>query len=280
MRQLHKIFSLLLLASFTSCAAPIKNAQTESFKVAGKCEMCKNVIETTANMKGVTEAEWDVKTKMLKLTFNPEKISSSDVLKRIAYAGYDNEEFLAPDEAYAKLPDCCKYDRLKRNSTVVENQDQKEKTDSITEEKQQANELSDVYEQYFLLKDALVRDNAAVASMKAKTLSKAIDAVDEKTMTTEESTSWKKAKQELATNASQIAELTNIDTQRERFALLSQNMITLVKVFKAEQTVYVQHCPMYNDGEGADWLSKEAGVKNPYYGSSMLTCGKTTSTIK
>jgi hypothetical protein len=37
---------------------------------------------------------------------------------------------------------------------------------------------------------------------------------------------------------------------------------------------------MFNDGKGANWLSKENAIKNPYYGSSMLSCGKTTETIK
>jgi hypothetical protein len=37
---------------------------------------------------------------------------------------------------------------------------------------------------------------------------------------------------------------------------------------------------MYNDGKGANWLSKESTIKNPYYGSQMLTCGKTVETIK
>jgi hypothetical protein len=37
---------------------------------------------------------------------------------------------------------------------------------------------------------------------------------------------------------------------------------------------------MYNDGKGANWLSKESAIKNPYYGSQMLSCGKTVETIK
>jgi hypothetical protein len=32
--------------------------------------------------------------------------------------------------------------------------------------------------------------------------------------------------------------------------------------------------------QDANWLSKENAVKNPYYGSQMLTCGKTVETIK
>ena len=37
------------------------------------------------------------------------------------------------------------------------------------------------------------------------------------------------------------------------------------------------------DAEATDlrrWLSEEQAIKNPYYGSSMLTCGKITETIK
>ncbi|HNK84737.1 MAG TPA: mercury transporter, partial [Flavobacteriales bacterium] len=41
--------------------------------------------------------------------------------------------------------------------------------------------------------------------------------------------------------------------------------------------IYLDHCPMYNGG--ADWLSREKAIKNPYYGSSMLTCGSVKETI-
>ena len=61
---------------------------------------------------------------------------------------------------------------------------------------------------------------------------------------------------------------------------LSENMHDLMKSAKLDIPVYYQHCPMYNDGKGANWLSTENGVKNPYYGSQMLNCGKTIETIK
>ena len=55
---------------------------------------------------------------------------------------------------------------------------------------------------------------------------------------------------------------------------------SLMKTSELETPVYFQHCPMANDGQGADWLSKESGIKNPYFGSMMLTCGKTVETLK
>ena len=57
-------------------------------------------------------------------------------------------------------------------------------------------------------------------------------------------------------------------------------MYELIKVSKPKDAVYYQHCPMYNNGKGANWLSKESAIKNPYYGSQMLTCGSTVETIK
>lgn len=53
-----------------------------------------------------------------------------------------------------------------------------------------------------------------------------------------------------------------------------------MKVAKTETPTYYQFCPMANGGKGANWLSKENEVKNPYYGSEMLTCGKVVETIK
>jgi hypothetical protein len=35
-----------------------------------------------------------------------------------------------------------------------------------------------------------------------------------------------------------------------------------------------------NGGKGANWVSKDNTIKNPYYGSQMLSCGKTLETIK
>jgi hypothetical protein len=36
---------------------------------------------------------------------------------------------------------------------------------------------------------------------------------------------------------------------------------------------------MANKGKGANWLSLENKVKNPYYGSRMLSCGKVVETL-
>lgn len=277
----HLILGMSVLLAFTSCATPIKNARTETFKVSGNCDMCKNTIETAANKKGISSAEWDKDKKVMNLTYDSKQTTAAEILKKVAYAGYDNEQFLAPDDAYSKLPECCRYDRLKKEAVVTNNTvNDSAKSEPAVKEQEKSNTVSKVYDQYFALKDALVKDDGTAASSKALALAKAIKEVDMKAMSSEEHAAWMKVEKDLLMHAEHIGETKDIAHQREHFSFLSQNVYALTKVFKLDKTIYLQHCPMYQDGKGADWLSKESAVKNPYYGSSMLTCGKTTETIR
>jgi len=83
--------------------------KTESIKVSGNCETCKVRIEKAAKVDGVTKADWSTKTKMLTLTYDPSKVKSDDVQKKIAAAGHDTPKFKATAAAYNALPGCCKY---------------------------------------------------------------------------------------------------------------------------------------------------------------------------
>ena len=83
--------------------------KTETIKVQGNCDQCKARIEKAAKIDGVSKADWDSKTKVLTLAFNPSKVKSDDVQKTIAAAGHDTEKYKANDKAYNSLPGCCKY---------------------------------------------------------------------------------------------------------------------------------------------------------------------------
>lgn len=71
-----------------------------------------------------------------------------------------------------------------------------------------------------------------------------------------------------------ISKAGNIDKQRTAFDDLSTNMWKVVNSTKVATPVYYQYCPM----KKAYWLSQEKEIKNPYYGSAMLTCGKVVET--
>lgn len=85
--------------------------KTETFKVWGNCEQCKARIEKAAHLNGVITADWNVGSKILTLTYNPDKVKIDDVQKKIADVGHDTEKYKADDKVYDKLPACCQYSR-------------------------------------------------------------------------------------------------------------------------------------------------------------------------
>lgn len=281
---------ITVLLSSVNSFAQIKNVKSETVKIYGNCEMCKTTIEKAGNVKNVATVDWNKDTKMATLNYDSKKTNQDEILKRIALAGYDSEKYLAPDDVYAKLSGCCQYNReLKPVATTKDsgmdmkaehaNHNPKEMSATNMVATQNAPQLKAVFDNYFSVKDALVKTDVAISSAKAAELVKAIKAVEMTKLSTEEHTVWMKVMKDLTANAEKIATAKDVSKQRETFALLSKNMYELTKVSKQETPVYYQHCPMYNSGKGANWLSKEEAIKNPYYGSKMLTCGSTQETI-
>ena len=66
-----------------------------------------------------------------------------------------------------------------------------------------------------------------------------------------------------------------LSQRRLYFINLSNALIESVKSFgiSTNEIVYIQHCPMANNDKGADWLSLNKNILNPYFGEQMLTCG-------
>ena len=141
-------------------------------------------------------------------------------------------------------------------------------------------QLVSVYTSYFGLKDALVASDAKLTSKKASELLTSIDKVDMKVLNMDVHMVWMKILKPLKEEVKAIASSKNMEDQRMQFMDVSENMFKLMKSDTLETPVYYQHCPMANNGKGANWLSKENEVKNPYYGSKMLNCGKTVEILK
>ncbi len=128
---------------------------------------------------------------------------------------------------------------------------------------------------YYELKDALVADNASLTSEKAAAFEKAVAAVSSSDVN--DAKVWQGFAAKLSTDAKLIAQAKQLDKQRAGFGSLSTQMAAMVKALKINhEEVYIQYCPMAKQS----WLSESSSVKNPYYGKSMLTCGKVTETLK
>jgi hypothetical protein len=241
--------------------------------------MCKSRIEDAANKRREVKANWDITTKLVTLIYDSTKTNANEILKRIAYAGYDNEQFIAPHKVYLELPQCCQYHRNIATNTSPERKNENNmQPDLINSENR--NILTEVYASYFDLKNALTKDDQNDASLKAAEFLKVINKVSSDKMSKNEDTAWMKNKGNLITDAEHIKESSKIELQREFFISLSKEMYTIAKVFKNDTAIYYQHCPMVSNGKGANWLSEQKEIKNPYMGKVMLSCGTTLETIK
>lgn len=141
-------------------------------------------------------------------------------------------------------------------------------TQSYATEKSLMN--SDLLDQYFSIKDALVAGKPDIASNHAAEFVKAAASVDAKMLPDA-------SRALLIKDASAIANTKDLKKQRQLFSEFSENITALAKVIKySKGDIYKAYCPMAKAG----WLSKEAAIRNPYYGNAMLTCGKVVETIK
>ncbi|MGY4386500.1 hypothetical protein ACVWYN_003555 [Pedobacter sp. UYP24] len=136
--------------------------------------------------------------------------------------------------------------------------------------------VNNVINAYLGVKNALIASNNETTRSKAKELLNMISAVPADKLTAAQKKTWAAYTDKLKFDSRHISESAAIDSQREHFAILSKNMFELVKGLKLNATtLYEQYCPM----KKATWLSETMAIKNPYYGSQMLTCGKTTETL-
>lgn len=123
---------------------------------------------------------------------------------------------------------------------------------------------STLLSKYISVKDALVQSDNKIAAEAINTFYKAIKTEPDFAQ-----------KADLLKVTEKLNQASDLKSQRAAFNDVSTTMWTVVKnAEKVSQPVYYQYCPM----KKGYWLSTEKDIKNPYYGSAMLTCGKVVET--
>ncbi|MCR8561239.1 DUF3347 domain-containing protein [Mucilaginibacter sp. BJC16-A38] len=129
---------------------------------------------------------------------------------------------------------------------------------------------------YLDVKNALISGDGNAVKLKAAELLKDLSTIPDKSLNPAQQAILQKYQTKLLFDSRHMSETTVIDHQREHFASLSQNMYSLLKGVKLNTaTIYQEYCPM----KKAYWLSESNEIKNPYFGSKMLDCGKVTETL-
>ena len=276
MKTISIIAAMILSINFSFAQSTVKK---ENIKVWGNCGMCKSKIEKSAKQAGAKSADWNEDSKILKVSYAADKTSNAKIQQAIAKTGYDTQDLTGDNSAYEKLHGCCQYDRKKDTKEVVKLNNAgnavsalatASSADAVQEEvvSKKQDDFSGMLAAYYNVKDALVKSNATVAAAGAAELVKAI--------TNTGNAELKEKRDELLKDANAIAQSKDLKVQRAKFATLSAAMVDLAKTVKfSAEPVYQQYCPM----QKASWLSNIKAIKNPYYGSAMLTCGSVKATL-
>ncbi len=140
--------------------------------------------------------------------------------------------------------------------------------------------FNELVSSYIQLKDAFVdSDSESVQKLATQTLKLAKKVPMNYLKNKEAHKRWMETLPKLKEGLQSISATTDIEKQRNQFVMISNAFKPSIAIFGADKTVYIQHCPMANSNKGADWLSFDAEIKNPYFGDKMLKCGSTTQTV-
>lgn len=166
-------------------------------------------------------------------------------------------------------------------TSAVSNTDHSKMNERIKVTSKFQKQLKTVFDNYIVLKDALVNDDSKTVVINANSILKSLDKVDMKLLTDNNSHNhWMKVEKEIKASVNSIANSSDIKEQRNHFKHLSSHLTTAIQLFGINEKVYSQFCPMADNNNGAYWLSKEEKVINPYFGEAMLTCGEVKQEIE
>lgn len=154
-------------------------------------------------------------------------------------------------------------------------------TSTETAQQPAASPVKEIVNGYLQLKNALAKDNGNDAASAGNTMVAAFGQFDKSKLSADKTKFYEDIESDAKEHAEHIGKNgNNIKHQREHFDMLSKDIYELVKTFGAGQQLYYDHCPMYNNNKGADWISEKKEISNPYLGKEMPTCGTVKEELK
>jgi Cu(I)/Ag(I) efflux system membrane fusion protein len=164
------------------------------------------------------------------------------------------------------------------SSAKAETPEKSSDTNSSDAFKQQ---LTNVYKAYLKMKNAFVAKEFDKVQADAKAVQSALGKVNMEELKGDNHVEWMKQLNVMKPNIAKIASTVKPDEQKAAFANFNKAFYESVKRFGLTGvTAYYQFCPMALNNKGAFWLSESADIRNPYFGSDMLTCGETRDAIR
>lgn len=137
--------------------------------------------------------------------------------------------------------------------------------------------LLPVFEAYLELQAALAGDDEPGSQARTSALRDAAIALDDASLPA----AWTGHRDQITATLDALPPDAPLEAIREAFLALSNALIAVSREvgLPPMDALYIAHCPMAGNDEGADWLQRDQAILNPYYGSGMLTCGYVTDTL-
>jgi Cu(I)/Ag(I) efflux system membrane fusion protein len=164
---------------------------------------------------------------------------------------------------------------------VTESKQEKNPIKKTTISKEAKKSLEPVYDAYFELKNALTKDDLMAAKKASEKMTSALAKLNMSLFGGESHNLFMKYSSNLKQELQHLPHVQKIEEARQKFQAISETMVAMSQSFEPlESIIYVQFCPMADNNKGANWISKDKEIKNPYFGKSMLTCGEVSLEIK
>lgn len=139
--------------------------------------------------------------------------------------------------------------------------------------------LKPIFEAYLSLSTTLANDDFTSSITFINSLKKNIESFNKNKVKGSEAESTF-IKSLLTPVIEQLVVAKDIEQIRSAFLQTSNAMVNIADQFHPiDEPLYVQYCPMADSNKGANWLSLDKKITNPYFGSSMLSCGETKRII-
>lgn len=142
-------------------------------------------------------------------------------------------------------------------------------------------QVSEVAEAYFTMKNALVEADPHKAREASKSMLNAIGKVEMASLDHSAHDRWMMLASAMSDALELLGNTDHLEEQREYFSTVSDNILEVAETFGLlRDKVYRHYCPMAFDNQGAFWLSEFEEIRNPYFGDAMLTCGEVKATYE
>jgi hypothetical protein len=142
-------------------------------------------------------------------------------------------------------------------------------------------QIADLFASYIKLKEAFVSSNPSSVQTETLAISEILKQVNMNLLSGTSHNEWVNFHAAIQNSLRAIESSADIETQRRAFSTLSESMYKTIRAFGlGGKEAFYEFCPMAFDNVGAYWLSDEEEIRNPYFGSAMLTCGSVEEKLK